>query len=220
MKIVCVGCSFTDGVVTEQPSYKHTYPYLLYKSFNNSTVYNLGVGSFSNFWIYKMMKDAIREINPDIIIRQITTPYRNGVYDVNKKWNLTQYIRHMEGSYLCLNKHDLYNDSLFLTPSAPKGKLYDNKIKQKIYNNFYKFTCPDIMLEMNEAVLLAGDQLLENKNSLTFSWFAKDARKDCLSIEKEIGFDQRYFCDPAGHFNAEGNEKVSEWVRKKIKDLI
>ena len=51
MKIVCVGCSYTYGLVTRQPDYTKTYPYYLSKMFPNAEVYNLGIGAAGNMLI-------------------------------------------------------------------------------------------------------------------------------------------------------------------------
>lgn len=224
MKILCVGCSFTDGWVTGIKDVTETYPYFLKTRIDkkNVEVMNLGVGGFSNIWIYKTMKDAIKNYQPDIVVRQITTPLRFGVYDVNKKWNLAQnrYVEEWEPGFKYLLRWPLYEDSNIFTPTTKLGGLYNKKQAEKIHKHHFAYTNPDIMMELNEAVLHAGDATLEGIKSFTFSWFERDVWKGCPSVETEIAFPKRYLVDAAGHFNKTGNIVLANWVLENIKHWI
>ena len=215
MKIVCVGCSFTDGRVTGIKSVDELYPYSLQQLLPGYTVYNLGFQSASQFFIYKMMKDAIEQLNPDIIIRQITPPYRSFMYNTDKKLNLMEHVKEEAPNYFSVDR-GIYNDVRMFNYSSTIGNLYSEREARRSHAAYYKTTHPDIMFEQSEAFLLAGNKLLEGQKSITFSFLNSSTYLDYPSIENVVGFNNDYLVDAAGHFNNIGNRKLARYVARRI----
>ena len=78
MKIACIGCSWTEGVKLAD---NYSWPFLLYTKIKQNTnkeisLYNCGIGG-SGTKLHKYIFEFLKqEIKPDIIIHQITSPYR------------------------------------------------------------------------------------------------------------------------------------------------
>lgn len=215
--IVCIGCSHTDGIYGGL-KYKSTYPYYLSKLFPNATVYNLGIGSGNNLLAYSILKNSIDFLQPDLIVRQITTKFRFSMHNQNKSMlNFIDYTKKYEDRYYAFDKTELWNDSIFCSSSSKKGNLYNQYQISKIHKFYYKYFHNQTILDTNEACLIAGDEYLKNIKHFTFSWFNKNIHKDCPSIENVIGFQDRYVHDNALHFNADGNKKVAEFVNEQVR---
>lgn len=218
LKIVCVGCSFTDGLVGNL-SHTDTYPYQLSLLIPNSIVYNLGVGAASNFFAYQVIKTAIEKIKPDIIIRQLTRDARFHVYNHDiEKLDITNYITQLTDNYFFVDRPKLLQDSNFFTISTSTGKLYNLKLANTIHRYYFKYFHNQDIYELNKAVLLAGDHYLKDQRSLTFSWMTRDTYNDFWSVEDTIGFNKKYCYDTANHFNKTGNEQVAKYVFKHLID--
>lgn len=219
MKIVCVGCSFTDGVVIGQPSYKHTYPYLLYESLSKCTVYNLGHKHSDNLFSYIVIKQAIEVLQPDIIIRQITSPQRVFQYKVDKKVWIFDYIRQNEDNYFTIDRGILSPNVHFFSSTGSTGRLFLGK-QDKVRKYYYKHANENLMGYQSDAYLHAGDLLMQKNNvrNVTFSWFNSNIHNGCKSIENLVGFDKKYFCDEQGHFNKQGNLLVAKQIKKMIEN--
>ena len=61
MKVVCVGCSFTDGLLQYQTKHNGTYPYILGRLLPEATIYNLGHKGSDNLFSLIMIEQAIKE---------------------------------------------------------------------------------------------------------------------------------------------------------------
>lgn len=218
MKIVCVGCSYTDGHVTGIHTHKDTYPYQLQQLIPNSKVFNLGIGGGSNFLAYRLMERAIYEIKPDIIIRQITTPYRHQYVNTNIEFenNLFDWITGMDKRYWVMHRK-YYNPHLCIFTSTTNGiqsKLYNERTRQKLHTSYYKHTHHEVMEQYDRAFLLAGDVILDNVgiDNITFSWFNNNKHNNCTSIEETLGFPDTFILDKGMHMNGKGNKLVAKLV--------
>ena len=181
MKIVCVGCSFTDGMLPGIMSYKDTYPYKLLQYFPKATVYNLGISGGSNYLTYRVMDQAIRYYLPQIVVRQVSPSIRFFAYNMEKKLenkSLVNYAEKKPGkNYYLMDKNTYKEDFQIFTPNTKrKGSLYDPPTSEKIHKMFFKYIHPDIFTEQSKAFLLAGDAVLNNFKGrhVTFSWFERD----------------------------------------------
>lgn len=218
MKILCVGCSFTDGVVDKQPLYQQTYPYILSKELQDCTVYNLGHKASDNLFSYIVISQAIQKIKPDIILRQITSPQRFFMYKVDEVVNLIDFVINIEDNYNSIDKKKLQHFADFHTPTTSAGKLHKPHTQNHIRDWNYKFYNQNLFGYQSDAYLRAGDELMKENNitNITFSWFSHNKYKECLSIEELVGLKNEYFCDPQGHFNFEGNTLVAKNIKQMI----
>lgn len=223
MKIVCVGCSYTDGWVDGIMSYKDTYPYKLLQYFPNATVYNLGIGGGSNYLTYRFMDQAIDYYKPDIVVRQITTQNRFFAYNMEKKLENKALVKHAVEkpgeNYYLINRNTFKKDcQIFTLSTIGKGRLYNSSTSEKIHKMFFKYIHPDIFYEQDKAFLLAGDAVLNNFKGrhVTFSWFERDRHLNNPCIEDTIKFKNEYVLDEGYHFTPAGNEVLA----KNVYDMI
>ena len=218
MKVVCVGCSFTDGLLQYQTKHHGTYPYILGRLLPEATIYNLGHKGSDNLFSLIMIEQAIKEIQPDVIVRQVASPQRFFIVKPDINVNFFEFVKNIVLNYNALDKKKLQHFINFFTPTTGVGKLYDEKTQDNLRNMHFRYHNLMLSQYQTDAYLNYGDILMEQNKikNVTFSWLKNNKYKDCVSIEETIGFNENYLCDPQGHFNAEGNALVAEQVKNMI----
>ena len=139
-KIACIGCSYTRGV---KPNLNKSYPNTLYDLLKQETsdieVYNCGItGSSSK--LHKIMLDWVEDqINPDVIVYQITNDCRTQIIHDNKTPTAFEINKKYDGHYTV----DISNDKwsclplyAYLGTVLPKDFNKDNETIQSFYKTY------------------------------------------------------------------------------------
>jgi len=142
-KIACIGCSYTQGLKTEE---NKPYPKILYdnlkQSIPNVEIYNCGIGGSSSK-IHKVIFEWVEEkIKPDLIINQITNDCRTQIiynsdissaFEINNEYENYYTVNISKNKWACL---PLY---AYLGTVLPKSISFKNRNEDdEAIKDFYK----------------------------------------------------------------------------------
>jgi hypothetical protein len=191
MNILCLGCSYTAGM----PDDYYSWSEFLATERPSDNVYNLAIGGSSLLFSIYLLEQFKEELNPDVIIFQITHPYRFTGFD---KLSL-DYIQ--DNNYYRLSPHIRKEQKIFtVTPAdvSPNWSLVEQKIE--FAKKYYKFYNQGLgILEYNILKNYAGN---ESTISFTYDDVPKEAKENII--------------DSAGHFSILGHEIVGEWINGQL----
>lgn len=219
MKIVCVGCSWTDSVLHISPDETHTYPHIIKEHYPESEVYNFGLSGGSNALISVILDWVLENIKPDVVIRQYSS-WNRWQYCKNEK--ALEYIRYdeMEPGYFKLERKSISEQ--FISWTANKVSFpehHKHEYSQKEMDNMHRTFCNhntfEMVTYMEEAIYFRTQAQLQNVNNIQFFW--RDYSKARLSnhwshlpvIQNQPWHDD-HTIDEGGHFGRSGNELLFE----------
>ena len=215
-KILCIGCSCTEGFA--EHSYKETYPYIIKERHPDWGVYNLGLRGANNHFINIVLEQAIREIQPDYVVRQVTTWHRWMTYDdrINLHYDC------LEPGYWHSNLDAYGREAALWTASSLSHPIYnDAKYYEKVRVFHYENMPMQFSFELEEAALTKTERLLETIPHTLLFWKDKtfklpnpDWWQHHPCVEREIGFDD--MVDEGKHFLKTGNDKVADLLLQDI----
>jgi hypothetical protein len=215
IKVVCVGCSWTDGF--EEFSYKETYPHIIKERHPDWKVYNLGLRGANNFFINMVLEQALRDIEPDFVVRQVTTWNRWMTYDDR----IQLHYDELEPGYWHSNLDAYSNTVMWTAGSLCHPNYYDAKYYDKIRQHHYEHMPEQFSLELEEAALTKTEKLLRDTPHTLLFWkdnTSKLANPDWWKyypcIERDIGFSDAV--DSGKHFLRDGNTKVADLLIENI----
>ena len=219
MKILCIGCSYTNGRVKNQKKVEHTWPYILYNN-TNYTVYNLAEAGTNNIFNTRVLEIALEKINPDIVFYQYTLPYRFYFYPSTIDHNIFDYIENIDRYYYL--RKDLDGKYFFFGPSFYKYEypkfFIDNPEKVKKF--FYKYFQNDTLRYFEKINQKHTLELLKNYNTIYINWY-RDQEFNCnICIEDDVGFHKDNIVDTSNHFSYTGNKKIVDFIEKKYHDIL
>ena len=216
MKIVCVGCSYTYGLVTRQPDYTKTYPYYLSKMFPNAEVYNLGIGAAGNMLIDIILEYAINSIKPNFVVRQITYPNRFFTFKKDpRNVGIENFIRQREKNYYDFYPQSLQKHFFYWTAKAlvHSGSDYTFNQQKKIRKQFFANYPKEIIQYLSDTAVTNSEVQLKDIPNFFFNWNNDGKYKKFDTIENVIGHNEENIHDKSNHYNATGNKKVAEYIR-------
>lgn len=215
MKILCVGCSFTNGY-TGSLFPLGSYPYIIKENIKDSIVYNMGVGGGSNILSNIILEHAIAIIKPDFVVRQITFKERFAIRNNTDTIDFPSLIKRISDNYYVLD--DIVLKKVFAYWSSSKiyhtGDQYTKKELEKIQKFFYKTFSESILDEIHDSVISKTERLLKDIPNVIFSWRTEDNLCRFPSVEESVGLNREYFSDFNGHFNRNGNLQIFEKIIK------
>lgn len=214
MKVVCVGCSFTNG--PSGSGIAGTYPHHIKSFFKSATVYNLGIGGSSNIMSNIILEKAIEEIVPDFVVRQVTLKERFMMLQDKNSFTINENIIKLEDNYYLLNDNNIRKHVAYWSSSKIyyTGLEYSIKDLEKIQKFFYKNFSDAMIQELHESILSKTEVLLKNIPHVIFSWRKLDSTGKYKSVEEMVGFERENLSDLAGHFNTIGNKKIFDNIIK------
>jgi len=221
MKIVCVGCSWTCGVVAANPLEQDTYPHIIKEHYPEAEVFNLGLSGGSNFLISMILDWALLNIKPDIVVRQYSSCHRWQMSKVDK----LRYVRYNE---VAPNYHKLDIKSIseqFVSWTANKVSYpnhhkyeYSEKELDQMYRDFNERTSFETSQHLEEALFFRTQAQLQGVPNVQFFWRQNYHRsvmaKHFLHIPAVISQPWHDECtvDKGGHFGRKGNELLFEHI--------
>jgi len=164
-KIVCIGCSYTQGLKLDV---NDPYPKILYDLLKNSIpnlkVYNCGIGG-SGAKIHKVVFEWVEEtIKPDLIIYQITNDCRTQIiyngdiktgFDLDNEYENYYSIYIPKPSWVCLPVY------AYLGTVLPKS----------IYSKKHRFFKSKDANENDQAIQDFYEKYIKQKSILTYEHF-------------------------------------------------
>jgi len=228
-RIVCIGCSWTDGFGDHGPD--QTYPHIIKEQNPDWEVYNLGLRGTNNHFINLITAKAIDQLKPDFVIRQVTNFNRGMYYDPYYNIGLHYTITNEPGYYV-LDAHRYIENIPMWTISGLshpyKELLSSQEIRQRnqLWEEYYNVMSNGFSNEIEDAALYKARGLLENTPHMMLFWLDN---KISLSsnllwdtypcVERDLGF--AHIVDDGKHFLREGNQKlVNEILMPEIKRYV
>lgn len=215
MKVVCVGCSFTNGHTGSRAPYG-SYPHIIKENVKGSIVYNLGIGGGSNIMSNMILESAINQIKPDFVVRQITLKERFAVTKKEKNIDLLDMLSPYGNDYFLINENKIRN--IFAYWSSRKtyhtGTDYTPTELAKTQKFFYNMFTDTMIDELHDSIISKTEKMLSSIPHVVFSWRELDTLGKYPSVETTIGFEKENLSDFDGHFNIAGNTKLFEKIIK------
>jgi hypothetical protein len=217
-KVVCVGCSWTDGFGDHEV--ENTYPYIIKENFPDWEVFNLGLRGCNNYFINIILERAIERIRPDFVIHQVTNWNRWMYYDLEYYVDLFLQDTDIPG-YYTLDSHRYVKDIAMWTVSClshPYPKILSKteiSRRGQLRIDHYNLTSTGLVYELEDMSLYKTEALLKNVPHMMLFW--RD-NKQCLPsfkrwnrypcVERDLGFD--LVVDEGKHFLKDGNTQLVE----------
>lgn len=223
MKILCVGCSWTEETGTTGE--EETYPWLLRERFPRADVYNFGLRGANNVFINMILRMALRDIQPDYTIRQVTG-FARGMAAPEA---IPLKFKQVADRYWILDRAYYFHNIVFWTAANISHigweDVYSLKEKRAFFNNFIDGTHYEYKLRIDEGALLLSNHLLKDCAHTTMFW--KDDREkllsqelwhDAIAVETDIGFE--HAIDEGAHFDRVGNTLVADMLQPRIEPYV
>lgn len=217
MKIVCVGCSFTDHYTDEDET---SWPEILANKLPQHTIYNLGVSASGWLWHDLMIKYAVLELEPDLILFQESGPSRYHLFfDYDANYSTKNVIQNVFD--------DLKSEKNYYYPKD-EPRMFLNDTVAWIINDTcnirgekYSFYRKNGFLPVNDdwgTDLVNQNFNFYNKvgiNIHTFSLRLKNAKP-----RSEFYYDwdntDKSKLSKSSHLSTSENEKLVDWIIKEF----
>jgi len=215
MKILCLGCSYTNGRVKNQKIIEHTWPYILCKE-TGHTVYNFAESGSNNIFNTRILEENIVSLNPDVVIYQIVQPNRFYFYPDTTTHDIWKYVESMENFHYL--RKDLDGDFFFFGPSYHKYAYPSSYISnpEKTKNIFYKYFQDDMIQYIEKINMEHTLKILSNTKTILINWYKNQTFNCDICVEENIGFADENICDSSNHFSLSGNQKLAKLLKEEL----
>jgi hypothetical protein len=222
VKIVCVGCSWTDQLALGD--YHTTYPYLLKQRHTQAEVYNLGIRGANNFLINMVLTSAIKSLNPDFVVRQVTS--WNRWMWLPDRFQFDLRLAEMEPGYFHLDVESYAHDLVLWTAGSlahPFQDITATQLHDREQRRIRHYDDMSLSLdfELEDSALYKTSALLNNIDHVMLFWRNNTSKLPSYNkwqqypcVERDVGFS--HSIDSGDHFGVEGNQAVIDQIIQPV----